>query len=81
MLKEVGPSSVQLNSVDEAKEFATSEEGARAIAFLPEGKSLERYKEVGNQLRQFLRLGHCTSEEVARAMGFKMGSVVVYYNQ
>ena len=81
MLKQAGPSSTQLSSADEANEFAPSEEEARVIAFLPEGRSLERYKEVGNQLRQFVKLGHCTSEEVARAMGFKMGSVVVYCNK
>ena len=60
-------------------EFAPDDEEARAVAFLPEGKTLEAYKEAGNKLREFMRLGHCSSEEVASSMGFIMGTVVVFH--
>ena len=81
MLKQAGPSSTQLNSAAEATEFAPNDEEARAIAFLPQGKPLETYKEVGNKLRMSLTLGHSTSEEVAQSMGFKIGTVVVFYSR
>lgn len=81
MLKQVGPSSTLLESVSDVNDFAPDEEEARAIAFMVEGKELEVFKEAGNQVRVLVRLGHCSDPDVARSMGFKMGSVVMFHSR
>ena len=78
MLRQAGPSSKLLDSVSDVNNFVPDEAEPRAVAFLPEGEELDIFKEVGNNVRMFLRLGHCNDPEVARSMGFKMGSVVVF---
>ncbi len=79
MQRQAGPSSTHLEMLANATEFASDDEETRAIAFLPEGKTLEAYKQAGNKLRVFMSLGHCSSEEVASSMGFKMGTVAVFH--
>ena len=79
MLRQVGPSSTPLNSESEVSEFAPDESETRAVAFLSDPKLLDAYFEAGNEIRLFVKLGHITSEKVAKSMGIKMGSIVLFH--
>ena len=79
MLRQAGPSSIPLNSELEVNDFLSSESETHAIAFLTEPQKLDAFIEAGNEVRVFMKLGHSTDQEVARSMGIKMGSVVVFH--
>ena len=79
MLRQAGPGSVPLNSELEVNEFVPSESETRAVAFMDDVRTLDSFTEAGNGLRTVMQLGHCTSREVARNMGFEVGSVVVFH--
>ena len=79
MLRQSGPSSIPLSSEEEINEFGSSETETRAVAFLDNSRALDQYFEAGNLVRLDMELGHCTNREVARSMGFEMGSVVVFH--
>jgi hypothetical protein len=42
-------------------------------------RTLDEVFEAGNMVRMDMELGHCTNREVAREMGFEVGSVVVFH--
>ena len=79
MIRQAGPSSKPLDSESDVTEFGSSEEETRVVAFLDDPRTLDSYFEAGNEVRMFLELGHCTNREVAKSMGFEMGSAVVFH--
>ncbi len=82
MMKQAGPPSQLLASVAETKAFARSNTEIRAIGFFSESTKpevLERYIESGNRVRMDMELGHTTDETVAKEMGFKTDTIVVFH--
>ena len=82
MKKQVGPPSQLLSSVAETKAFARSNTEIRAIGFFSKSTKpelLERYMETGNRVRMDMELGHTTDEAVAKEMGFKTNTIVVFH--
>ncbi len=82
MQRQAGPSSVELTTIAEVKSFSQSNTAIRAVAFFKpsvSGQTLERYKESGNDLRMDMELGHTTDEGLAKEMGFKTDTIVVFH--
>ncbi len=79
MLRQSGPSSVPVESEPDFEEFSSSESETRVVAFLDSEGALDRYFEAGNDVRMYMKLGHCTDREVARSIGAEMGSVLIFH--
>lgn len=81
MRRQAGPSSILLQSVKEAQDFATAEE-TRAIGFFSsdtDSEFIQRFLESGNHVRMDMLLGHTTDPTIAEEMGFPLDSVVVFH--
>ena len=82
MKRQVGPSSTLLESTEEVKKFVKSPNEPRVVAFFSEStnsKLVDAFVESGNLLRMDMKVGHCTNPDLARDMGQKVDTVVVYH--
>lgn len=82
MKRQAGPSSKPLQTADDIKKFSKSPNEPRAVAFFSEStnsKLIDAFIEAGNLLRMDMQLGHCTNAAVAKEMGQKVDTVVIYH--
>lgn len=84
MGREAGPSSVFLESVDEARTFSRSDTEPHGIGFFSSETSaaaLKNFMRSGNEARKDLRLGHTTDQAIAEKLSFPLNSVVIFHPQ
>ena len=82
MQKQAGPSSTFLSSKEAVKEFYSSPDEARAVAFFSaetDPALIEAYSESGNLVRLDLKLGHTTDAKIAASLSFPLETIVVFH--
>ena len=82
MKRQAGPSSTLLESAEDVKKFTKSPNEPRVVAFFSEStssKMVDAFLEAGNLLRMDIKVGHCRNADVAKALGQKVDTAVVYY--
>ena len=81
MQKQVGPSSLLLQSGRQAREFTDSRE-TRVIGFFSmetDAQLLNEFRDSGNLIHNDMQLGHSTDPAVAKEMGMPLESVVIFH--